>query len=145
MPVPAGTQIVGAPQLTFTYSGIGTSRSVYAQIVDDQTGLVLGNLATPIPVTLNGQTHTVSIALGTLADVAYTASVSGQHAYPAVGRLGHAVRESHVVRRDQRLEHDAFAANRGTRCGRDSGVLRPERVGNRGVGRPPVKPIHRES
>ena len=77
VPVPAGTQIVGAPQLTFTYSGIGTSRSVYAQIVDDQTGLVLGNLATPIPVTLNGQTHTVSIALGTLADVAYTAASPG--------------------------------------------------------------------
>ena len=47
VPVPGGTQIVGAPQLTFTYSGIGTSRSVYAQIVDDQTGLVLGNIDSP--------------------------------------------------------------------------------------------------
>jgi ABC-2 type transport system ATP-binding protein len=75
--VPTGTQIVGAPQLTFTYSGVGTSRTVYAQIVDTQTGLVLGNIDTPIPVTLDGQTHTVSIALGTLADVAYTAASPG--------------------------------------------------------------------
>ncbi len=75
--VPAGTQIVGAPQLTFTYSGIGTTRSVYAQIVDEQSGLVLGNIDTPIPVTLDGQTHTVSIALGTLNDIAYTAPATG--------------------------------------------------------------------
>ena len=67
---PAGTQIVWAPELTLTYSGVGTSRSVYAQIVDDQTGLVLGNLVTPIPVTLDGQTHTVTVPLN---DVAYTA------------------------------------------------------------------------
>jgi len=74
LPVPVGTQIVGAPELTFTYSGIGTSNAVYAQIVDDQTHRVLGSLVTPIPVTLDGQTHTVSIALGQLADVAYTAA-----------------------------------------------------------------------
>jgi ABC-2 type transport system ATP-binding protein len=65
-----GTQIVGAPQLTLTYSGLGTGRHVYAQIVDDQTGLVLGGIVTPIPVTLDGQTHTVTV---TLEDIAYTA------------------------------------------------------------------------
>ena len=73
VPVPTGTQIVGAPQLTFTYSGLGTGRSLYAQIVDDKTGLVLGNLATPIPVTLDGQSHTVTADLGTLNSIAYTA------------------------------------------------------------------------
>jgi ABC-2 type transport system ATP-binding protein len=77
VPVPTGTQIVGAPQLSFTYSGVGTSRAVYAQIVDNQTGLVIGNIDTPIPVTLDGQTHTVSIALGTLQDIAYTAASPG--------------------------------------------------------------------
>jgi ABC-2 type transport system ATP-binding protein len=78
VPVPSGTQIVGAPELTFTYSGIGTSRAVYAQIVDNNNpGLVLGNLVTPIPVTLDGQTHTVSIALGQLDDVAYTGPSGG--------------------------------------------------------------------
>jgi len=68
---------VGAPELTFTYSGLGTSRAVYAQIVDEQTGLVLGNIVTPIPVTLDGQTRTVSVALGQLADIAYTAPSGG--------------------------------------------------------------------
>jgi ABC-2 type transport system ATP-binding protein len=30
--------VVGAPKLTLTYSGIGTSRHVYAQLVDDTFG-----------------------------------------------------------------------------------------------------------
>jgi ABC-2 type transport system ATP-binding protein len=61
------TYIVGAPQLTFTYAGTGVSRHVYAQLVDDTTGLVLGNQVTPIPVTLDGQTHTVTIPLEMVA------------------------------------------------------------------------------
>lgn len=61
------TYIVGAPQLTLTYSGTGTSRHVYAQLVDDTTGLVLGNLVTPVPVTLDGQTHTVTIPMEEVA------------------------------------------------------------------------------
>ncbi len=65
-----GTQIVGAPQVTITYSGVGTSRHVYAQIVDEQTGVVLGGIVTPIPVTLDGQTHTVTVPLEAIA---YTA------------------------------------------------------------------------
>jgi ABC-2 type transport system ATP-binding protein len=61
------TYIVGAPQLTLTYSGTGTSRHVYAQLVDDSTGLVLGNLVTPVPVTLDGHMHTVSVPLEMVA------------------------------------------------------------------------------
>ncbi|MGX9789674.1 CocE/NonD family hydrolase [Mycobacterium sp. MMS18-G62] len=61
------TYVVGAPQLTLTYSGTGTSRHVYAQLVDDTTGLVLGNLVTPVPVTLDGQTHTLTIPLEQVA------------------------------------------------------------------------------
>jgi ABC-2 type transport system ATP-binding protein len=61
------TYIVGAPQLTLTYSGTGTSRHVYAQLVDDTTGLVLGNLVTPVPVTLDGKTHTVSVPMEMVA------------------------------------------------------------------------------
>ncbi|MED5813130.1 CocE/NonD family hydrolase [Mycolicibacterium sp. 050232] len=66
---PSGTttQIVGAPELTMTYSGIGTSRHVYAQIVDDQTGQVIGNVVTPIPVTLDGKEHTVTIPMEAVA------------------------------------------------------------------------------
>lgn len=57
------THIVGAPQLTMTYSGVGTSRHVYAQIVDKDTGLVVGNIVTPIPVTLDGKEHTVVVPM----------------------------------------------------------------------------------
>jgi ABC-2 type transport system ATP-binding protein len=61
--------VVGAPTLTMTYSGLGTSRHVYAQVVDKKTGLVVGNLVTPLPVTLDGQTHTMTYQLN---DIAYT-------------------------------------------------------------------------
>ncbi|WP_157681568.1 S15 peptidase family protein [Mycobacterium sp. JS623] len=64
---PATTQIVGAPQLTMTYSGVGTSRHVFAQLIDNSTGLVIGDIATPVPVTLDGQTHTVTVALDEVA------------------------------------------------------------------------------
>jgi ABC-2 type transport system ATP-binding protein len=40
--------------VTLHYSGLGTSRNVYAQLVDDKTGRVLGNILTPIPVKLDG-------------------------------------------------------------------------------------------
>ena len=66
-PSGSATQIVGAPELTMTYSGIGTSRHVYAQIVDDQTGQVIGNVVTPIPVTLDGKEHTVTIPMEAVA------------------------------------------------------------------------------
>jgi ABC-2 type transport system ATP-binding protein len=68
--VPAATTtayIVGAPELTLTYSGIGFGRHVYAQLVDDTTGLVLGGIVTPIPVTLDGQARTVTIPLEQVA------------------------------------------------------------------------------
>ena len=61
------TYIVGAPKLTFTYSGTGLSSHVYAQLVDDTTGLVLGNQVTPIPVTLDGETHEAVIDLEPVA------------------------------------------------------------------------------
>lgn len=61
------TYVVGAPQVSLTYSGTGTSRHVFAQLVDDSTGAVLGNQATPIPVTLDGKTRTLSISLEPVA------------------------------------------------------------------------------
>ena len=70
----AGSQIVGAPTLNFTYRGLGTSRTVYAQLVDDTTKLVLGNIVTPIPVILDGQERTVDIPL---SDIAYTTPQGG--------------------------------------------------------------------
>lgn len=61
------THIVGAPELTLTYSGKGNAKHVYAQIVDDKTGLVLGTQATAIPVTLDGATHEVTFSLEQVA------------------------------------------------------------------------------
>jgi ABC-2 type transport system ATP-binding protein len=61
--------VVGAPTVTMTYSGLGTSRHVYAQVVDRNTGLVVGNLVTPLTVTLDGQTHTQTYQL---SNIAYT-------------------------------------------------------------------------
>ncbi|WP_166905429.1 CocE/NonD family hydrolase [Mycobacterium sp. DL440] len=66
-PSGTATQIVGAPELTMTYSGIGTSRHVYAQIIDDQTGQVIGNIVTAVPVTLDGKEHTVTIPMEAVA------------------------------------------------------------------------------
>lgn len=64
-----GDQIVGAPQVSFTYSGLGTGGAVYAQFVDNSTGLVVGNNVTAIPVILDGRERTVSVPLN---DIAYT-------------------------------------------------------------------------
>ena len=36
----------GFPTLSFTYNGIGPSRAVYAQLVDNATGRVVGNIVT---------------------------------------------------------------------------------------------------
>ena len=64
-----GDRIAGAPQLTFDYRGIGNGKAVFAQLVDDATGRVVGNMVTAVPVTLDGRPRTVSIAM---EDIAYT-------------------------------------------------------------------------
>jgi ABC-2 type transport system ATP-binding protein len=69
--VPAGTELLGEPTLTITYSGTATNSDgrVYAQIVHDQTHRPLGNQVTPIPVTLDGAAHTATFTLeGVAAD-----------------------------------------------------------------------------
>ena len=67
---PEGAQFVGAPQVTLTYEGLGTATHIYGQIVDDASGLVLGNLVTAIPVTLDGRSRSVTFDL---EQIAYTA------------------------------------------------------------------------
>jgi ABC-2 type transport system ATP-binding protein len=71
--VPDGAQVAGAPTVSITYNGLGTGRFLYGQLVDNETGRVLGNLTTPIPVTLDGKDRTVTMPL---ADIAYTAKGS---------------------------------------------------------------------
>jgi ABC-2 type transport system ATP-binding protein len=64
--------LVGAPQLTLTYRGTAPSADthVLAQILDDATGKVLGNQITPIPVNLDGRTHTLTEPLEIIAATA---------------------------------------------------------------------------
>ncbi|HEY9264290.1 MAG TPA: CocE/NonD family hydrolase, partial [Mycobacterium sp.] len=61
------THLLGAPELTLTYSGRGNAKHVYAQLVDDETHLVLGNQVTPIPVVLDGESHTVTFSMEQVA------------------------------------------------------------------------------
>jgi ABC-2 type transport system ATP-binding protein len=63
--------LVGAPQLHLAYSGTSTPgdrpSTVFAQLVDDSTGLVLGNQITPLPVTLDGAPHELNVPLEMIA------------------------------------------------------------------------------
>ena len=52
--------------------------------------MVLGGIVTPIPVTLDGQTQTVTVPMEAIT---YTAG-SRRHAHPADGQVRHAVPES---------------------------------------------------
>jgi ABC-2 type transport system ATP-binding protein len=71
--------VVGAPKLQLSYTGTAPAgvrpTRVFAQLVDDATGIVLGNQITPIQVTLDGKRHQASVAL---EDIAYTAP-AGAH------------------------------------------------------------------
>jgi ABC-2 type transport system ATP-binding protein len=74
VPIPHSAVIVGPPKLTMTYSASATPGTrpsrVFAQLVDPATGIVVNNQVTPIPVTLDGRSHTVTVPLET---VGYTA------------------------------------------------------------------------
>jgi len=70
IPTPAEpVDVLGAPRLDLTYSGVAVPGQtfVYAQIVDSARNIVVNNQATPIPVTLDGQDHTLSLPLETIA------------------------------------------------------------------------------
>jgi ABC-2 type transport system ATP-binding protein len=75
----SGKQIVGEPTLSLTYSGTGVGTHVFAQLVDEARGVVVGNQATPIPVTLDGQPHTITRPLEAIASAGrkYTLQVIG--------------------------------------------------------------------
>jgi ABC-2 type transport system ATP-binding protein len=67
----AGVMALGAPEVTLTYRGTvpdgDAPTRVFAQLVDDSTGHVLGNQITPIEVTLDGADHTTTVPLETIA------------------------------------------------------------------------------
>ncbi len=64
--------LLGAPTLRLGYSGLNDGRGtkptrIFAQLVDEKTGHVVGNQITPIQVTLDGKSHAVEIPLETIA------------------------------------------------------------------------------
>jgi ABC-2 type transport system ATP-binding protein len=65
----AGTEMLGEPTLTIDYSGTATNSDgrLYAQILSNANGLVLGNQVTPLPVNLDGHAHTLTIGLEAVA------------------------------------------------------------------------------
>ena len=69
--IASAANVVGAPQLTLRYSGSSPAgvrpTRVFAQLVDDATGVVLGNQVTPIGVVLDGQEHTTTVPLEMVA------------------------------------------------------------------------------
>jgi ABC-2 type transport system ATP-binding protein len=72
VPIPAAADdadVVGFPSLTLTYSGLAAPGStwLYAQIVDDVTGRVVGGQVTPVPVTLDGKKRSVTVELNAIA------------------------------------------------------------------------------
>ena len=65
VPIPgpaAASNVVGAPHLDLTYQGTAAPQRtwIYAQFTNPRNGTVLGNIATPIPLTLDGQQHSIS-------------------------------------------------------------------------------------
>jgi ABC-2 type transport system ATP-binding protein len=69
--VASAAKVAGAPKLTIRYSGSTPAGAaptrVFAQLVDDSTGLVLGNQITPIAVVLDGNAHTETVPLEMVA------------------------------------------------------------------------------
>jgi ABC-2 type transport system ATP-binding protein len=74
VPLTRAAVLVGPPTLSITYSGTVAPgprpTRVFAQLVDPATGIVVNNQITPIPVTLDGKSHSVTIPL---ESVGYTA------------------------------------------------------------------------
>jgi ABC-2 type transport system ATP-binding protein len=65
--VDVDTLVLGAPELTLTYRGDVADGDrpmrLFAQLVDDENGVVVGNQITPFAVELDGQEHTVTVPL----------------------------------------------------------------------------------
>ncbi|HSO98421.1 MAG TPA: alpha/beta fold hydrolase [Solirubrobacteraceae bacterium] len=99
----AGTELVGEPTLTMNYSGTSANPDgrLYAQILSNANGLVLGNQVTPLPVTLDGANHTLTIPLeGVAADASagstYTLQITDGTSVYFAARSAGLVNLSHI-------------------------------------------------
>jgi len=69
-PAAAEADLLGAPTLRMTYRGSAAPagpQQVYAQIVDEQRDVVVGNQVTPVPVTLDGRRREIQLPLEPIA------------------------------------------------------------------------------
>jgi ABC-2 type transport system ATP-binding protein len=99
----ADANVVGAPHLDLTYTGTAVPQKtwIYAQFVNPRNGTVLGNMATPIPVTLDGQQHSISRDLELVAGRApagggYTLQLTASSSLYDLQRSTGAVTFNHV-------------------------------------------------
>ena len=90
---------VGEPQLKLGYQGTATDPHGYlfAQIVDEQRHLVLGNQVTPVAVTLDGRPHSLTRSLEGVAaaidpGARYTLQITGGSSVYGPTRSGGLVR-----------------------------------------------------
>jgi ABC-2 type transport system ATP-binding protein len=97
--------IQGAPQLTLTYTATGAGAApdtrVYAHVVDDADGVVLGNQTTPIPILLDGREHTITQPLEIVSATAkpgetFTLQVASDSTLYDIQRAGGAISFSKV-------------------------------------------------
>jgi ABC-2 type transport system ATP-binding protein len=101
VPAPADpVLVVGAPRLELTYRGTADPgvrpTRVFAQVVDEASGLVLGNQVTPIEVVLDGEEHTTEVSLEVIAhaltpDSRLTVQIAATTVAYAPPRLGGSV------------------------------------------------------
>ena len=106
VPIARAAVVVGAPKLAMTYSGTAAAGTrpprVFAQLVDPASRIVVNNQITPIPVTLDGRSHTVTVPLETIGYTARAGSslelqlVSTTTAY-ITPRLGGTIKFSRVT------------------------------------------------
>src|SRR5262249_52447332 len=71
IPITKAATVLGAPGLTLHYSGTSPPGDrptrVFAQLVDDATGIVVGNQITPVELTLDGKEHSTNVPLEMIA------------------------------------------------------------------------------
>jgi len=99
-----GTELLGEPTLTLNYSGTAANPDgrLYAQILSNANGLVLGNQVTPLPVTLDGASHSLTIPLeGVAADASagstYTLQITDGTSVYFAARSAGLVNLSHIA------------------------------------------------
>jgi ABC-2 type transport system ATP-binding protein len=93
VPVPPPTRradLIGAPTLELQYRGEGTAPAthVYAQIVDEEGDFVIGGQATPLPLVLDAQPHTLRVDLEAVAHVVTPGSRLKLQIVPATNVYG---------------------------------------------------------